>query len=525
DRLLCGDVGYGKTEVAARAIFKCLEEGKQAAVLVPTTILANQHYHTFLDRFREYPFNVEMLSRFRTEKQQEKVLKGLASGDVDLVVGTHRLLSGDVKFKDLGLLVVDEEQRFGVEHKDAIKKLKTNVDVLTLSATPIPRTLHMSLIGVRDMSVLEEPPEDRYPVQTYVMEQDDLMIADAIRRELGRGGQVYVVYNRVSGIQTVARRIRELVPEASVVVGHGQMGERELEDVMMKFLDGEYSVLVATTIIESGLDIPNVNTMIIMDADRFGLSQLYQLRGRVGRSNRMAYAYLVYKKDKVLSEVAEKRLRAIREFTEFGAGFRVAMRDLELRGAGNILGVEQSGHMLSVGYELYCKLVEETVRELQGGAAEEAQPEADTSVELGIPAFLPESYVADELTRLSMYKRIASIASDDDKYEVTDELLDRFGDLPRPAQNLLDIALIRSMASRCGISKVALQHKKLVLLFEEKNCLGPELFAALMDDYGLRLTIYGGVEPRVALALDKAPAAQEAEVILTTMLAFREEAS
>ncbi|MBR5641353.1 MAG: transcription-repair coupling factor [Firmicutes bacterium] len=525
DRLLCGDVGYGKTEVAARAIFKCLEEGKQAAVLVPTTILANQHYHTFLERFKDYPFNVEMLSRFRTEKQQEQVLKGLTTGDVDLVVGTHRLLSGDVRFKDLGLLVVDEEQRFGVEHKDAIKKLKTNVDVLTLSATPIPRTLHMSLIGVRDMSVLEEPPEDRYPVQTYVMEQDDLMIADAIRRELGRGGQVYVVFNRVSGIQTAARKIRELVPEASVVVGHGQMGERELEDVMMKFLDGEYNVLVATTIIESGLDIPNVNTMIILDADRFGLSQLYQLRGRVGRSNRMAYAYLVYKKDKVLSEVAEKRLRAIREFTEFGAGFRVAMRDLELRGAGNILGVEQSGHMLSVGYELYCKLVEETVRELQGGAPEEIQPEADTSVELGIPAFLPETYVADELTRLSMYKRIAAVTSEEEKYEVTDELLDRFGDLPRPAENLLDIALIRSMASRCGISKVALQHKKLVLLFEENNCLNPELFAALMDDYGLRLTIYGGVEPRIALVLDKTPAAREAETMLTTMLAFREEAS
>ena len=525
DRLLCGDVGYGKTEVAARAIFKCLEEGKQAAVLVPTTILANQHYHTFLERFKDYPFNVEMLSRFRTEKQQEKVLKGLQTGDVDLVVGTHRLLSGDVKFKDLGLLVVDEEQRFGVEHKEAIKKLKTNVDVLTLSATPIPRTLHMSLIGVRDMSVLEEPPEDRYPVQTYVMEQDDLMVADAIRRELGRGGQVYVVYNRVSSIQTVARKIRELVPEANVVVGHGQMGERELEDVMMKFLEGEYNVLVATTIIESGLDIPNVNTMIIMDADRFGLSQLYQLRGRVGRSNRMAYAYLVYKKDKVLSEVAEKRLRAIREFTEFGAGFRVAMRDLELRGAGNILGVEQSGHMLSVGYELYCKLVEETVRELQGGAAEEAKHEADTSVELGIPAFLPESYVADELTRLSMYKRIAAITSEEDKFEVTDELLDRFGDLPKPAENLLDIAFIRYMASKCGISKVALQHRKLVLLFEEHNCLGPELFAALLDDYGMRLTIYGGVEPRVTLVLDKAPAAQEAEVILTTMLAFREEAS
>ncbi len=525
DRLLCGDVGYGKTEVAARAIFKCLEEGKQAAVLVPTTILANQHYHTFLNRFRDYPFQIEMLSRFRTEKQQEKVLSGLQTGDVDLVVGTHRLLSGDVKFKDLGLLVVDEEQRFGVEHKEAIKKLKTNVDVLTLSATPIPRTLHMSLIGVRDMSVLEEPPEDRYPVQTYVMEQDDLMVADAIRRELGRGGQVYVVYNRVNGIQSVARKIRDLVPEAKVIVGHGQMGERELEDVMMNFLEGEYNVLVATTIIESGLDIPNVNTMIILDADRFGLSQLYQLRGRVGRSNRMAYAYLVYKKDKVLSEVAEKRLRAIKEFTEFGAGFRVAMRDLELRGAGNILGVEQSGHMLSIGYELYCKLVEETVRELQGGEAVSEAPDADTSVELGIPAFLPESYVADELTRLSMYKRIAAITSEDDKFEVTDELLDRFGDLPKPAENLLDIALIRYMASKCGVSKVALQHRKLVLLFEEHNCLGPELFAALLDDYGMRLTIYGGVEPRVTLVLDKAPAAQEAEVMLTTMLAFREEAS
>ncbi|MBR0115222.1 MAG: DEAD/DEAH box helicase, partial [Firmicutes bacterium] len=323
DRLLCGDVGFGKTEVAARAIFKCLEEGKQAAVLVPTTILANQHYMTLTDRFSGYPFRIDMLSRFRTEKQQSQTITDLASGNTDLVIGTHRLLSKDVHFKDLGLLVIDEEQRFGVEHKEAIKQLKTNVDVLTLSATPIPRTLHMSLIGVRDMSVIEQPPEDRYPVQTYVMEQDDNTLADAIRRELGRDGQVYVVYNRVKGIQNAARHIQELVPEAKISVGHGQMSERQLEDVMMEFVSGETQILIATTIIESGLDIPNVNTMIILDADRFGLSQLYQLRGRVGRSNRMAYAYLMYKKDKVLSEIAEKRLRAIREFTEFGAGFRV----------------------------------------------------------------------------------------------------------------------------------------------------------------------------------------------------------
>ena len=523
DRLLCGDVGYGKTEVAARAIFKCLEQGKQAAVLVPTTILATQHYRTFVKRFESFPMRIRELSRFRTEKQQEDTIDGLKKGTVDLVVGTHRLLSKDVEFKDLGLLVVDEEQRFGVEHKEAIKKLKTNVDVLTLSATPIPRTLHMSLIGVRDMSVLEEPPHNRYPVQTYVIEQDDDMLADAIRREMGRGGQVYVVYNRVRGIQTVARRLKELVPEARIIVGHGQMGERELEDVMNTFVEGEADVLVATTIIESGLDIPNTNTMIIMDADRFGLSQLYQLRGRVGRSTRMAYAYLVYKKDKVLSEIAEKRLRAMREFTEFGAGFRVAMRDLELRGAGNILGVEQSGHMTSVGYELYCKLVDEAVRELQGTAAAVPKLSSEASIELGLPAFIPESYIADEYTRLAMYKRIASVFSDEDKYEVMDELMDRFGDLPKPAQNLIDIAYIHNMASRCGVLKLALQQRKLVFLFEEKNCLGPELFAALMDDYGLRLTFFGGVQPRVTLVLDKAPATEEAEAILNTMYAFTQE--
>ncbi len=503
DRLLCGDVGYGKTEVAARAIFKCLEAGKQAAVLVPTTILASQHYHTFVERFAPYPFKVEMLSRFRSAKEQDKIAAQLATGEVDLVVGTHRMLSKDVKFKDLGLLVIDEEQRFGVEHKEAIKALKTNVDVLTLSATPIPRTLHMSLIGIRDMSIIEEPPEDRYPVQTYVMEQDDALISDAIRRELGRGGQVYIVYNRVRGINRIAEKIKELVPEATVGVAHGQMGERQLEDVMMEFTSGSFQVLISTTIIESGLDIPNVNTLIVLDADRYGLAQLYQLRGRVGRSTRMAYAYLFYKKDKVLTEVAQKRLRAIREFTEFGSGARIAMRDLELRGAGNILGVEQSGHMVSVGYELYCKLVEEAVAELKGQTPEEKPISADTQVELGVSAFLPETYISDELTRLSLYKRISAVVTDEDRLEAEGELLDRFGDLPREAQNLLDIAMIRNRASRAGVARLVQQQGRLVLLFERRNALTPEVFGRLMDAYGPRLMIYGGVDPRLSLTLGK----------------------
>ena len=500
DRLLCGDVGYGKTEVACRAIFKALEQGKQVAVLVPTTILASQHYHSFIERFKGYPFEIEMLSRFRTDTQQDKIVEKLSKGDVDLVVGTHRLLSSDVSFKDLGLLVVDEEQRFGVEHKEKIKRLKENVDVLTLSATPIPRTLHMSLIGVRDMSVIEEPPLDRYPVQTYVLEQDDQLIADAIRREIGRGGQIYLVYNRVRGIQQEARRIAALVPEAKLLVAHGQMNESDLEDIMLDFQAGKADVLITTTIIENGLDIPNVNTLIVINADNFGLSQLYQLRGRVGRSNRMAYAYLMYKKDKVLSETAEKRLRAIREFTEFGSGFRVAMRDLELRGAGNLLGIEQSGHMLSIGYELYCKLVEEAVAELKGISEEERSFEADTGVELGVSAFLPERYVQDEITRLDMYKRIASIHTKDDWNEVFDEITDRFGDPPMEATNLMDVAMIRNQASKLGISKIVKQLSKIVFLFEESNALSPEVFAKLMDAYGPAVTIYGGKQPRLTLS-------------------------
>ncbi|MCF0149922.1 MAG: transcription-repair coupling factor [Firmicutes bacterium] len=510
DRLLCGDVGFGKTEVAARAIFKCLEEGKQAAVLVPTTVLANQHYMTLTERFKGYPFAVDMLSRFRTEKQQQQTITDLAAGQVDLLIGTHRILSKDVHFKDLGLLVIDEEQRFGVEHKEAIKQLKTNVDVLTLSATPIPRTLHMSLIGVREMSVIEQPPEDRYPVQTYVLEQDDNMLQDAIRRELGRGGQVYIVYNRVRGIQGVARHLQELVPEAKIAVGHGQMSERQLEDVMMDFMAGESQILLSTTIIESGLDIANANTMILLDADRFGLSQLYQLRGRVGRSNRMAYAYLMYKKDKVLSEIAEKRLRAIREFTEFGSGFRVAMRDLELRGAGNILGLEQSGHMLSIGYELYCKLVDEAVRELTGGTPEEAPIASDTEVSLAVSAYLPETYVSDELTRLDLYKRISAVYDSEGRMEMVDELLDRFGDLPVEAENLLDVAMIHNLGSRCGVARVVKQKDKLLLVFDEHNAFTPEIFLQLLDKFGAGLTAYGGNAPRLSLYLGKADAAQAA---------------
>ena len=510
DRLLCGDVGYGKTEVAARAIFKCLEQGKQAAILVPTTVLCSQHYRTFLNRFKDYPFQMDMLCRFRTDRQQDSIKAKLKTGELDFVIGTHALLASDVRFKDLGLLVVDEEQRFGVEHKEAIKRLKNNTDVLTLSATPIPRTLNMSLTGIRDMSVIDEPPMDRYPVQTYVLEEDDRTIADAIRRELGRDGQVYVVYNRVQGINAVARHLQELVPEAKIIVGHGQMGDRTLEDVMQSFFDGEANVLLSTTIIESGIDIPNVNTMIVLNADHFGLSQLYQLRGRVGRSNRMAYAYLVYKKDKVLSEIAEKRLRAMREFTEFGSGFKVAMRDLELRGAGNILGTEQSGHMVSIGYELYCKLVEETIRELKGEIPQDAVPEMDTSVELAIPAYLPEYYVSDEMTRLAMYKRIAAVASFDERDELFDELVDRFGDLPREAENLLSIALIRHLAGKLGIDRVQLQAGKLVLNFEQLSGFDPRRMSLLMEKFGTRLTVFGGTKPKLALKLTKKPSQDEA---------------
>ena len=456
DRLLCGDVGYGKTEVSLRAAFKALMDDKQVAILAPTTILAQQHYNTVLKRFKGFPVRVEVMSRFRTPKEVKDILARLKAGEIDILVGTHRLLAKDVEFHDLGLLIVDEEQRFGVQHKEQIKNMKNQVDVLTLTATPIPRTLHMSMVGIRDMSVLETPPEERLPVQTRVVEYNDGMIRDAILREISRGGQVYFLYNQVRRIEEFYARLRALVPEARIGVAHGQMKEHGLEDVMMDFYGGSYDVLLCTTIIESGLDVPTANTLIVFDADRFGLSQLYQLRGRVGRSNRQAYAYFTVRPDKNLSETADQRLAAIREFTEFGAGFRIAMRDLEIRGAGNILGAEQHGHLATVGYDMYCKLMEEvlveTKDELVGKPA--AQPHLETRVDVRVDAYLPESYVKDDRQRMEMYKRIAGLVTDADRADVLDELMDRFGEVPPAAETLLDIAQLRAQANKLGISQV-----------------------------------------------------------------------
>lgn len=515
DRLLCGDVGFGKTEVAARAVFKCIDEGKQAAILVPTTILANQHYYTLKERFENFPFKIDVLSRFRSESQQDEIITKLGKGEIDLVVGTHKLLSGSVKFKDLGLLVVDEEQRFGVEHKETIKKLKQNVDVLTLSATPIPRTLNMSLTGIKDMSLIEEPPEERLPVQTYVMEQDDMLIRDIVERELGRGGQVYVVFNRVKGIYQIADRIQELVPDARIAVGHGQMNEGALEDAMISFINGENNVLVATTIIESGIDISNANTMIIMDADRYGLSQLYQLRGRVGRSNRQAYAYLMYQKNKVLTETAEKRLKAIREFTEFGAGFKVAMRDLEIRGAGNMLGAEQHGHIVNVGYELYCKMVDDAVRALEGEIVNDNKEEA--TVELKASAYIPESYIPSEALKLQMYKKIAAIRTRDDEDEIIDELLDRFGDVPQPAINLIKISHIRYLAELMSITEIRQDKNKVILSFAPENPLSGYALVDATQKFGPKLFIHGGRQPFVRLTIDERKNLEETLVLLETL--------
>ena len=451
DRLICGDVGYGKTEIAIRAAFKAVQDGKQVAVLVPTTILAQQHFNTFTDRMKNYPVTVELLSRFRTPAEQKKTVQGLASGRVDIVIGTHRILSKDVKFKDLGLLVVDEEQRFGVTHKEKIKKMKEDVDVLTLTATPIPRTLHMSLVGIRDMSVLEEAPEDRVPIQTYILEYNEEMVREAILRELSRRGQVYYVYNRTDDIADVAARLQKLVPEAQVSFAHGQMGEGDLEKVMYDFISGSIDVLVSTTIIETGLDISNVNTIIVHDSDRMGLAQLYQLRGRVGRSDRTAYAFLMYRRDKVLKEIAEKRLSAIREFTDLGSGFRIAMRDLEIRGAGSILGRSQHGHMQAVGYDLYCKLLDTAVRRAKG---EEVHEEKNVGVNLSVEAYIPAAYIMNEVQKLGIYKRIAQIGSTEDCDDVREELIDRFGEIPAPAQNLLRIALIRSVARHLDVADI-----------------------------------------------------------------------
>lgn len=515
DRLLCGDVGYGKTEVAARALFKCVAEGKQAAVLVPTTILANQHYLTLKERFEKFPCKVEMLCRFRTDRQQDEIVSQLQRGSVDLVIGTHRMLSKDVKFKDLGLLVIDEEQRFGVQHKEAIKQLRKNVDVLTMSATPIPRTLHMSLVGIKNMSLIEEPPQERYPVQTYVMEQDDEIIRTVIERELARDGQVYIIFNQVKGINSVAAQISKLVPDAKVEVAHGQMNQHELEDIMMRFINNESNVLIATTIIETGIDIPNANTMIVLDADKLGLSQLYQLRGRVGRSTRMSYAYLMHKRDKVLTEVAEKRLRAIKEFTEFGAGFKVAMRDLEIRGAGNILGMEQHGHMMQIGYELYCKLVDDAVRALSGEIVNPDREES--SIEIKATAYIPDRYIADEVLKLQMYKKIAQVESLEQEEEIIDELIDRFGEMPKETLNLIKVSRIRSLAEKLCITRVHEEGNKIVFDFAPENPIKAYAYARLVQEYGMRVLIHGGVKPMVRYTLGKGNKLEETINVLEVM--------
>ena len=493
DRLICGDVGYGKTEVALRAAFKAVQDSKQVVYLVPTTILAQQHYNTFVQRMKDFPVRVDMLSRFCTPARQKRTLEDLRKGMVDIVIGTHRVLSKDMQFKDLGLLIIDEEQRFGVAHKEKIKHLKENVDVLTLTATPIPRTLHMSLAGIRDMSVLEEPPVDRMPIQTYVMEYNEEMVREAINRELARNGQVYYVYNRVTDIDEVAGRVQALVPDAVVTFAHGQMREHELERIMADFINGEIDVLVSTTIIETGLDIPNANTMIIHDADRMGLSQLYQLRGRVGRSNRTSYAFLMYKRDKLLREEAEKRLQAIREFTELGSGIKIAMRDLEIRGAGNVLGAEQHGHMEAVGYDLYCKMLNQAVLALKGETLEEDSYE--TVVECDIDAYIPVSYIKNEYQKLDIYKRISAIETEEEYMDMQDELMDRFGDIPHSVENLLKIAAIRALAHRAYVTEVVINRQEVRLTMYQKARLRVEKIPDLVRSYKGDLKLVPGDVP------------------------------
>ena len=493
DRLICGDVGYGKTEVALRAAFKAVQDSKQVVYLVPTTILAQQHYNTFVQRMKDFPVRVDMLSRFCTPARQKRTLEDLRKGMVDIVIGTHRVLSKDMQFKDLGLLIIDEEQRFGVAHKEKIKHLKENVDVLTLTATPIPRTLHMSLAGIRDMSVLEEPPVDRTPIQTYVMEYNEEMVREAINRELARNGQVYYVYNRVTDIDEVAGRVQALVPDAVVTFAHGQMREHELERIMADFINGEIDVLVSTTIIETGLDIPNANTMIIHDADRMGLSQLYQLRGRVGRSNRTSYAFLMYKRDKLLREEAEKRLQAIREFTELGSGIKIAMRDLEIRGAGNVLGAEQHGHMEAVGYDLYCKMLNQAVLALKGETLEEDS--YDTVVECDIDAYIPGRYIKNEYQKLDIYKRISAIETEEEYMDMQDELMDRFGDIPRSVENLLKIASIRALAHQAYVTEVVINRQEVRLTMYQKAKLQVDKIPDMVRSYKGDLKLVPGDVP------------------------------
>ena len=512
DRLICGDVGFGKTEIAIRAAFKAVQEGKQVVYLVPTTILAQQHYNTFVQRMKDFPVNVSMMSRFRTSTEQKKTIEGLKKGMVDIVIGTHRVLSKDLIFKDLGLLIVDEEQRFGVTHKEKIKQLKDTVDVLTLTATPIPRTLHMSLIGIRDMSVLEEPPVDRMPIQTFVMEFNDEMVREAINREMARGGQVYYVFNRVKNIDEIADKIAALVPDANVAYAHGQMQERQLERIMYDFINGEIDVLVSTTIIETGLDISNVNTMIIHDADQLGLSQLYQLRGRVGRSNRTAYAFLMYKRDKMLKEVAEKRLQAIRDFTELGSGFRIAMRDLEIRGAGNILGAEQHGHMEAVGYDLYCKMLNEAVKVLKG---ESTEKEFETTIDMDINAYIPSSYIRNELQKLDVYKRIAGIENEKEYMDMQDELIDRFGTMPKSVENLISIAYMKSVAHSLDITEINANKQTIKIVMYEKAAVDVAKIPTILTTFRNQLKFTADKKPYFTYTYSKLEIKDDAGQIQT----------
>ncbi len=495
DRLLCGDVGFGKTEVALRAAFKAVMDGKQVAYLCPTTILAMQHFNTFAERMSDFPITVEMLSRFRTKTQQDKIIKKLKTGEIDVIIGTHRLLQKDLEFYDLGLLIIDEEQRFGVAHKEKLKELKKSIDVLSMTATPIPRTLHMSMISVRDMSVLTQAPQNRYPVQTYVIEDDSAVIMDAIRLELSRGGQVFYLYNRVQGIYKKADEIQKNFPDKVVRVGHGKMDETQLEDVMHGMVMGETDILVCTTIIETGLDIPNANTIIIENADKMGLAQLYQLRGRVGRSNKKAYAYLTYRKNKEMTETARKRLQAIKEFTEFGSGFKIALKDLEIRGAGDILGAQQHGHMDAVGYDLYCRILKESVDAATGS---EVKEETDVSIDVSVDAYIPERYISAASQRIEMYKKISHIENEDDEFEVEDEMIDRFGDIPRAAQNVILVALLKAKAKLAGISEITQRGDLLNITFVKANI---PVLIGLVKGEPLKYKFIPGDIPRIRIKL------------------------
>ena len=493
DRLLCGDVGYGKTEIALRAAFKACMDSKQVAYLAPTTILANQQYETFKERMKGYPIKVELLNRFRSTKQQKETIKKLKLGEVDIVIGTHRLLSKDIEFKDLGLLVIDEEHRFGVKHKEKIKEYKTNVDVLTMTATPIPRTLHMSIVGVRDMSVIYEPPQDRKPVQTYVLEYDEEVVKEAITKELERTGQVFYLYNNVEGIEKKAIEIQKLVPEAKVVFAHGRMSGEEIENIMRDFIWGESNVIVCTTILESGIDIPNANTIIVENADRLGLAQLYQIRGRVGRSDREAYAYITYKRDKLLPEIAEKRLRAIKDFTEFGSGFKIAMRDLEIRGAGSMLGEVQHGHMGEVGYDMYCKLLDEVIKEIQGIQVEENY---EIQIDLNISSYIPDKYIQSGSQKIEIYQDIAICKNEKDIEDIIDEITDRFGDMPEEVESLLEITRIKQLANKANIIKIIQKGKKIIFNLNSKK-FNMDAVPKLVEKYKDKIKFSSGVNPYI----------------------------